>query len=202
MHPWVQKFLSSTGAGVWRKAPIALPDSSSVLDKFQSANPVALHCRATFCRITFSMFWRGVAGESRCIASKGPVAHAFSALEGVSHIKLPLRRCRGTRGGPQKCCDHSVFWAFCFATLWKSAKGIPIKGIGRNSLKVKKSNCWVFSGCFQETFRELSGNFQGAFSVLSGCFQGIFPYPLCGYPLWTLPNPVQRVPVTRARYKP
>ena len=32
------KILSSTGAGVWRKAPMAFPDSSSVLDKFQSAN--------------------------------------------------------------------------------------------------------------------------------------------------------------------
>ena len=28
------KILSSTGAGVWRKAPMAFPDSSSVLDKF------------------------------------------------------------------------------------------------------------------------------------------------------------------------
>ena len=26
-----------TGAGAWRKAPMAFPDSSSVLDKFQSA---------------------------------------------------------------------------------------------------------------------------------------------------------------------
>ena len=31
------KMLSSTGAGVWRKAPKAFPGSSSVLDKFQSA---------------------------------------------------------------------------------------------------------------------------------------------------------------------
>ena len=30
--------LSSTGAGVWRKAPMAFSDSSSALDKFQSAN--------------------------------------------------------------------------------------------------------------------------------------------------------------------
>ena len=29
--------LSSTEAGVWRKAPMAFPDSSSVLDKLQSA---------------------------------------------------------------------------------------------------------------------------------------------------------------------
>ena len=37
--PGVQKLeiLSSTGAGVWRKAPKAFLDSSSVLDKFQSA---------------------------------------------------------------------------------------------------------------------------------------------------------------------
>ena len=31
------EILSSTGAGVWRKAPMAYRDSSSVLDKFQSA---------------------------------------------------------------------------------------------------------------------------------------------------------------------
>ena len=31
------EILSSTGAGVWRKAPMAFPDSSSVLDKFLSA---------------------------------------------------------------------------------------------------------------------------------------------------------------------
>ena len=35
------KNVSSTGAGVWRKAPEALPDSSSVLDKFQSASSVS-----------------------------------------------------------------------------------------------------------------------------------------------------------------
>ena len=34
--------LSSTGAGVWRKASMALPDSSSALDKFQSALPALL----------------------------------------------------------------------------------------------------------------------------------------------------------------
>ena len=33
-----QEILSSTGAGVWRKAPMAFPDSSAVLDKFQSAS--------------------------------------------------------------------------------------------------------------------------------------------------------------------
>ena len=32
------EILSSTGAGVWRKAPKGFPDSSSVLEKFQSAN--------------------------------------------------------------------------------------------------------------------------------------------------------------------
>ena len=31
------EILSSTGAGVWRKARMAFPDSSSVLDAFQSA---------------------------------------------------------------------------------------------------------------------------------------------------------------------
>ena len=36
--PMGPEFLPSTGAGVWRKAPKAFPDSSSVLDKFQSAS--------------------------------------------------------------------------------------------------------------------------------------------------------------------
>ena len=35
--PIGSEFLSSTGAGVWRKAPMAFPDSNAVLDKFQSA---------------------------------------------------------------------------------------------------------------------------------------------------------------------
>ena len=34
--------------------------------------PVALHCRATLCRTTFSRIWRGVAGESRYTPWKGP----------------------------------------------------------------------------------------------------------------------------------
>ena len=33
--PMGPEILSSTGAGVWRKAPMAFPDSSSVLDMFQ-----------------------------------------------------------------------------------------------------------------------------------------------------------------------
>ena len=35
--PMGPEILSSTEAGVWRKAPKGFPDSSSVLDKFQSA---------------------------------------------------------------------------------------------------------------------------------------------------------------------
>ena len=35
--PMGPEILSSTGAGVWRKASMAFPDSSSVPDKFQSA---------------------------------------------------------------------------------------------------------------------------------------------------------------------
>ena len=31
------EILSSTGAGVWRKAPMAFPEASSVLDKCRSA---------------------------------------------------------------------------------------------------------------------------------------------------------------------
>ena len=35
--PMGPEILSSTGAGVWRKARMAFPDSSSALHKFQSA---------------------------------------------------------------------------------------------------------------------------------------------------------------------
>ena len=35
--PMGPEMLSSAWAGVWRKTPKALPDSNSVLDKFQSA---------------------------------------------------------------------------------------------------------------------------------------------------------------------
>ena len=37
LAPMGPETISSTGAGVWRKAPVAFPDSSSVRDKFQSA---------------------------------------------------------------------------------------------------------------------------------------------------------------------
>ena len=40
--PMGPEILSSTGAGVWRKAPMGFSDSSSVLDKFQSANIVCV----------------------------------------------------------------------------------------------------------------------------------------------------------------
>ena len=35
--PMGPEIISSTAAGAWRKAPMAFPDSSSVLDRFQSA---------------------------------------------------------------------------------------------------------------------------------------------------------------------
>ena len=38
LTPMGPEILSSTGAGAWRKAPMAIPDSSSALDKFQSAS--------------------------------------------------------------------------------------------------------------------------------------------------------------------
>ena len=41
--PMGPEMSSSTGAGVWRKAPMAFPDSSSVLDEFQSAKITDLY---------------------------------------------------------------------------------------------------------------------------------------------------------------
>ena len=43
--------LSSTAAGVWRKAPGLLPDSNSVLDKFQSANTSDSYALGSFQQI-------------------------------------------------------------------------------------------------------------------------------------------------------
>ena len=40
--PMGPEIISSTGAGVWRKAAKAFPDSRSVLDRFQSVNIGAL----------------------------------------------------------------------------------------------------------------------------------------------------------------
>ena len=45
--PMGPEIVSSTGAGVWRKAPKGFPDSSSVLDKFQSNLRFAIFGLAT-----------------------------------------------------------------------------------------------------------------------------------------------------------
>ena len=44
LAPMGPEILSSTGAQVWKKAPGAFPDSSSVLDKFQSAIAILSEC--------------------------------------------------------------------------------------------------------------------------------------------------------------
>ena len=68
---------------VWKTAPAIL-----------SRHTVALHSVA----LRFPGFG-GVLQENRATPpQKGPVAPTFSALEGVSHFKLSLGRCRGTGG--------------------------------------------------------------------------------------------------------
>ena len=53
--PMGPEILSSTGAGVWRKAPMAFPGSSFVLDKCQSAS----NCKSLFrCKIPWPFFSR------------------------------------------------------------------------------------------------------------------------------------------------
>ena len=74
-------------------------------------NPVAAHCRAALCRITFSNIWRGVAGESRYTPSKGPEAPTVSALKGESHFKSPLERCRGAGGVAATLSPVALQWA-------------------------------------------------------------------------------------------
>ena len=51
---------------------------------------------------------------------KGPVAPTFSALEGVSHFKLPLGRCRGTGG----CHSYTVACRAAVGHLARKLKGI------------------------------------------------------------------------------
>ena len=79
-----------------------------------------LHCRATFCRATFSGIWRGVAWESRYTCMKGPTAPTFSALTGgvapASSWKVSQYRTGGCRSycrlsrynGPLKSMDQSL----------------------------------------------------------------------------------------------
>ena len=50
--PMGPEIISSTGAGVWRKAPKGFPDSSSVLDKIQSA-------KNGFTKTLFALFFKG-----------------------------------------------------------------------------------------------------------------------------------------------
>ena len=50
--PMGPEILSSTGAWVWRKASMAFPDSSSVLDKFQFANYSKINCSKQFYCVT------------------------------------------------------------------------------------------------------------------------------------------------------
>ena len=44
--PMGPEILSNTGVGAWRKAPMAFPDSISVLDKSQSATVGSVHEKA------------------------------------------------------------------------------------------------------------------------------------------------------------
>ena len=68
--------LSTTGAGAWRKGPVAFPDSSSVLDKFQSA---MLACEQTGQGVAICAFmaWPGLAHYQKqsycanCLTRKG-----------------------------------------------------------------------------------------------------------------------------------
>ena len=60
---------------------------------------------------------------------------------------------------------------------WKGAKGIPTKGIGKNT---ESHEFQGVSGHFQGIIRVFSGFFQGIFQVIvrlsSGCFQGVLLY--------------------------
>ena len=66
--PMGPDILSSAGAGVWRKAPIAFPDSSSVLDTF--------HSETVICFFFFSVF--GVLDRG----SRGPCSNAMKISQG------------------------------------------------------------------------------------------------------------------------
>ena len=58
--------------------------------------PVALHMSQQIS--SESLGFSGVAAVSRYTPLKGPVAPVALELPGVSHVKLPLKRCRATGG--------------------------------------------------------------------------------------------------------
>ena len=70
--------------------------------------PVALHASQQIS--SESWVFLGVAAVSRYTPLKSPVAPVTLQLPGVSHVKLPLQRCRGTRG----CSSYT---GGCRATL-------------------------------------------------------------------------------------
>ena len=94
------------------------PTATAILSHYTVALQRLSHC-------AFLKIWRGVAEESRYTPSKGPVAPAFSALEGVSHSKLPLGRrrstgaCRSYTAACRATVGHLDWWT----SLWVGHHG-------------------------------------------------------------------------------
>ena len=123
---------------------------------------------------------RGTPPFSVC---RRPRGHRAQKSDGVYHSpgktrEMGIHHMSGKTGIHHFFHGGGVFFLLtCF--IWKGPKGLPAKGMGKNTLKVKKKGKFrVFSGCFQ---------------VLSGVFRVFFPIPFAGIPF----GPIQFI-----RYRP
>ena len=101
--PMGPEMLFSTGAGVWRKSPVAFPNSSSVLDEFQKT----FRYLWRFLLVTFSWLFRGFFVAPFCLEK---LFHGFFAFFSwlLSWLFLwPPFWAKFTRTRP-----GTVFWEF------------------------------------------------------------------------------------------
>ena len=126
MHPMGPGILSSTGAGVWRKAPGALPDSSSVLDIFQFAikhfsgavsfcrRAALRHCHRIhqpFLHITNFSCPRPLTERAQ---APPPLNRTFLRERLGAQCKIPPPRAMPFRGSIGEGASHP----FCRAFMW------------------------------------------------------------------------------------
>ena len=132
---------SSTGAGVWRKAPKAFPDSSSVLDKFQSGiSRIKSQKRSMTPSKSVKSFFKVPEGHH----PRGTTLR--EALRG----NLPLR---GLCGGLSEGSAGSLR-GFC-GVLRGSAGFSEVFG-GSDPMLVTLRNCWIIRMNWMSKFRNFA----------------------------------------------